>query len=132
MIVGETVLSASNIKYLLVLNHLDINGEGIRCTDIAEALNVSKPSVHQMMKTMNEMELVNKSKYGTVFLTRKGRTLANVYNEYYLTICAYFQNVLFSEKSDAKTIAMILISEISTEQLNIICDKMKSNITDLL
>ena len=47
-------LTASNILYLLAMREIDKSGEGMRCTRIANMLNLSKPSVHSMMNVFTE------------------------------------------------------------------------------
>ena len=42
-------LTASAIKYLLILLELCKNETGARCMDIAGQLHVTKPSVHSMI-----------------------------------------------------------------------------------
>ena len=49
-------LSPSHIRYLLTMQELDRQGKGVRSSDIAAALGLSKPSVHNMMKTFMDRE----------------------------------------------------------------------------
>ena len=72
-------LTAANIRYLLALRDLDGDQRGVRCVSIAEALGVSKPSVHAMMDTLKKLSLVDKDRYGTVRFTPAGRELADRY-----------------------------------------------------
>ena len=44
-------LTASNIKYLLVLKDLDAGRKGTRCVDVASKLGVSRPSVYTMINS---------------------------------------------------------------------------------
>lgn len=50
---NRRTLTASNIRYLLTMKELDRDGCGVRCVDLASALNLSKPSVHNMMDTFS-------------------------------------------------------------------------------
>ena len=63
-------LSPSHIRYLLTMQELDRQGKGVRSSDIAAALGLSKPSVHNMMKTFMDFGLVRKDAYGAAFFTR--------------------------------------------------------------
>lgn len=45
-------LTASNIKYLLVMRNLYVDGKGIRSTNIAKTLGITKLSVHTMIKSL--------------------------------------------------------------------------------
>ncbi len=120
----KDVLSAANIKYLLALNRLSNEEKGIKCIDIAAMLKVSKPSVHEMMKNMDRLELINKSKYGTVFLTEKGKVLSDMYSGYYYTIREYFQNVLNTSEDISETVAASLTLDMNAEELKVICQRM--------
>lgn len=53
-------LTATNIKYLIVINRLYNAQTGVRCTDVADALKVSKLSVHRMTEAMKNMGIVDK------------------------------------------------------------------------
>lgn len=79
-------LTASNIRYLIAIRKLCDNGNGTRCVRIAEVLGVSKPSVHTMINSLKELDLVRKDRYGEVFFTEEGSRLANIYTEYYETV----------------------------------------------
>ena len=72
-------LTASAIKYLLVLLGLCKNETGARCMDIAGQLHVTKPSVHSMIGNLCSAGLAEKKKYGNVFLTPVGRAEAERY-----------------------------------------------------
>ena len=68
-------LTTTNIKYLIAINQLYNNQNGVRCTDLANMLGVSKPSVHRMIETMKNIGLIDKDRYGEIFLHRKDRSL---------------------------------------------------------
>ena len=48
----QQALSASNIKYLLALRSLCGPSNEIRCVSVADALGISKASVHAMMNAL--------------------------------------------------------------------------------
>jgi len=50
--------------------------EGVRVSDIARKMDVTRPSVVGMIKHLTEHELVNQAPYGAVMLTYKGRKIA--------------------------------------------------------
>ena len=79
----KSSLTASNIRYLIAIRKLCEDGNGTRCVRIAEVLGVSKPSVHTMINSLKELDLVRKDRYGEVFFTEEGSRLANIYTEYY-------------------------------------------------
>lgn len=117
-------LTASNIKYLLVLKELNQTDGGVRCASIAEALGVSRPSVHRMIDTLKELGLVQKSRYGMVFFTRQGQVLAEQYSIYYCIVCRYFAAVLL-EETDKKAAAFALLAEIPLDSIAAMCSCME-------
>ena len=66
-------MTPASIRYLLVLDDLCREGRGVRSVEIAARMNVSKPSAHSMLQNLCQAGLVEKERYGTVFLTPEGR-----------------------------------------------------------
>ncbi|PKM71830.1 MAG: hypothetical protein CVU91_11785 [Firmicutes bacterium HGW-Firmicutes-16] len=117
-------LSAAGIRYLIVLNDLD--GEcGIRSIDIAEKLALTKPSVHRMIEALSGRALVNKVKYGTVFLTDEGRRIAIRYASYFDVVFFFLSQKLSLTPEDAKNAAVALLAEIPDERIGDMCEKMQ-------
>ena len=48
------------------------DSEGVRITDIAERLSVSKPSTNRMMKHLREEGCIEQESYGDIYLSPKG------------------------------------------------------------
>lgn len=116
-------LTASQINYLITLFRLNSGDTGIRCVDIAKALEITKPSVHTMMKTLSAMMLVRKTKYGNVFLSEDGKNTAEQYNEYYRTVCDYFEKSLCLSQRQAQRSALAVLSELSAEDIQNMCEQ---------
>lgn len=116
-------LTAANIRYLLALRDLDGDQRGVRCVSIAEALGVSKPSVHAMMDTLKKLSLVDKDRYGTVRFTPAGRELADQYESYFQTIYNHF-SALLPCTADARSAAYALIAELPADCLQQMCSRM--------
>lgn len=76
-------LSASHIRYLLVLKKLAASDLGVRSVTLAEELGISKPSVCNMLCVLSEMKLVDKQPRSIVYLTQAGNQMAEKYSEYY-------------------------------------------------
>ena len=77
-------LTAANIKYLLTLRELEPSGNGgIRCVDVAKKLNITKPSVHTMIKNLRDLGLVVKEHYGAIYMTESGKRAAESYLAHY-------------------------------------------------
>ena len=109
-------LTASNIKYLLVLYNICPDNSGTRCVRIAETLGVTKPSVHAMINTLKSMELVKKDLYGEVSFTEKGLALAQGYNKYFDLISSYFGEIL-PEEADVMSVACAVMAELPEESI---------------
>ena len=75
----DTNLSSANIRYLLALRELDAEQPGVRCTDLADRLGVSKPSAHRMISVFSERGLVTRDDKGIIYLTKQGNELSQHY-----------------------------------------------------
>lgn len=118
----KLILTASNIKYLLVLYELSPNNSGAKGVRLAEILGVTKPSVHTMIDTLKKFGLVRKDFYGEIFFTDEGICLAKKYNKYYKALCGYLQDCL-SSKSDIRSAACALMAEVPQTSLAEMCSK---------
>ena len=72
-------LTLSQIKYILWIHRLSKNENGVKNVELATALGVSKPSVHNMLKYLAEINLVRHEFFGLAFFTEEGRSLAEKY-----------------------------------------------------
>lgn len=61
--------------YLCAIKRLDTKGRGIRSVALARELQVSRPSVHAMLKKLVEAGYVEQEHYGIVYLLGKGDDL---------------------------------------------------------
>jgi len=82
-------LTATNIRYLIAIHKLGGAEKFVKCTDIAKNLSVTRPSVHAMVKTLSEMNLIEKPHYGKVNFTHYGKETAQIYIDSYDTVCSY-------------------------------------------
>lgn len=122
----QNKITSANIKYLTAIYKLDKNAKGVKCVDIAKNLSVTKPSVHSMIKLMEEMNLVYKPRYGMVFLTDEGKRLAIKFEKHFVTISSYFLNNLCFDKSLSETAAYALMSEIPQGSIDEACKIMNT------
>jgi len=81
----KTQLTAAHVRYLIALKRLN-NADGIKGSDIANELNLTKPSVHSMMDTFLSLNYINKKPGGQVFLTDHGLQKAVFFEEKYTNI----------------------------------------------
>lgn len=122
----KQTLTASQIKYLITIYHLDISNTGTRCVDIAKNLGISKPSVHTMLQTLCAMKLIKKTKVGSVFLMEEGKTTASQYSQYYQIVCHHFEKYFLLPHNVAKRTAFTVISSLSTDNIEIMCNQMNN------
>jgi Mn-dependent DtxR family transcriptional regulator len=77
------------------------DNEGIRSTDIANALGVSKASVSCMMDVLKDEGYVTKEKYSTVTLTENGRNIAANVKRRYELLKRFLNDILGVEAATA-------------------------------
>lgn len=109
--------TASNIKYLLTLLNLDTDGTGVRCVRLADALGISKPSVHNMMNTFIESGYISKASYGRAIFTAEGRKEAERYARYFDAVSALLSDML-PQMSDLPAATYALLATLTDEELN--------------
>lgn len=114
-------LSATNIRYILVIHQLEQSHKFVKCTDIANILSVSRPSVHAMIKTLRGMEIITKPHYGKVNFTLSGKQLAEDYSKYFDVLHAHFSK-LFPQETDISNAVCAFMSQLSVQRLSAACD----------
>ena len=72
----------SQVRYIVCLYRLSQDGYGVKNVELASALGFSKPSVHNMLKSLADLGVVKKEIFGLAFFTDEGRALAQKY-----TVC---------------------------------------------
>lgn len=86
-------LSPSVEDYLSTIYRLD-KGHGVRSVDVANTLNVSKPSVNRALKSLVEMEFVTQQPYGDIYLTHLGKEIAIELNKKYSILKGFLVHML--------------------------------------
>lgn len=66
-------LTNARARYLALIRELDPEDCGVRSIDLANTLQISRPSVHAMIAKLEDMGFVTKEYYGLIHLTEKGR-----------------------------------------------------------
>jgi DtxR family Mn-dependent transcriptional regulator len=87
-------LSSSLEDYLEAILDLSENDGHAHCSDIAEKLDVAKPSVTEALKKLKKKGFANYEPYGSVTLTKKGRIAGEKVAEKHSIIKSFFVNVL--------------------------------------
>jgi DtxR family Mn-dependent transcriptional regulator len=69
-------LTNAHLRYLLCIYELSRSASAVSSAEIAVRLKVTKPSVSRMLAAMMEKELLMKERYGKVYLTEEGASIA--------------------------------------------------------
>lgn len=69
-------------------------GQGVKSTDIATKLSVSKPSVHRAIQTLAQMGLLTQEKYSLIYLTEAGQNKAAEVAAKHESLSRFLQEVL--------------------------------------
>ena len=86
--------------YLRVIYELD-DGEGVKSIDVAKKLKVTKASVSEMLRKLSKEKLIKISPYSKIFLTKKGKILAEKSFEKYFTIKKFLKKIFEYENEKA-------------------------------
>jgi len=86
--------SINKEDYLRGIYHL-LEDEGyVRSVDLADYLNITKPSVSEMLKELNNEGLIVYKKYSKLIFTSKGRTIARKLTFKHRIIESFLKNIL--------------------------------------
>ena len=77
-----TGFTLSQIRYLIGLYRLSADECGVKNTELARTLGLSKPSVHYMLKSLSALGMVTQKTFGLAHLTEDGDRTARKY-----TVC---------------------------------------------
>lgn len=108
--------TSSQIKYIICIYRLSQNTFGVRNVEIANALKVSKPSVHKMLRSLSEACIISQNALSVVFFTDEGRELAQRYALCYKEIEKIFSESCGDEILSENAI-YALLSEIPINKL---------------
>ena len=110
-------LTAANIRYLLALEELDPENRGVRCVDLAGRLNLTKPSVHAMISTLERLALVSRERYGAIHLTESGRARAEQYRACYTLLLKNLCDTLALPEEEGQNAACAVLSQMQESSL---------------
>ena len=104
-----------------------------RVTDIADRLNIAKPSVIQALAVLKEKGLITQDRYGPVELTEEGRRYALRIRHRHKVIYGFLTQVLNVSPQAAEKDACLMEHDLSKETFSRLLDYLKSqNIDDQL
>lgn len=99
---GKSGISAALEEYLETIYLLSMSNAAVRVTDISNTLCISKPSANRAVNTLMLGGYVTHEPYGDVFLTEKGRNIAQDIYERHLLIKRFLTEVLGINEKDAQ------------------------------
>jgi Mn-dependent DtxR family transcriptional regulator len=113
--------------YLETLYNLEKKLSSIRITDLAKALNLSKPSVTQMMQRLNKDSCVKYEAYTPIKLTAKGRKIGKKIAERHEVLADFFTILNIPKRIQEKDIHGIEhhLSPITVDKLKILSKFLK-------
>lgn len=90
--------------YLETIYNLDKNSTHVRVSDVAEELDLSKPSVTQMMQRLKKEGCVDYTPYAPLKLTAKGRRIGKKVAERHKVLAEFFTLLNISTQVQEKDI----------------------------
>ncbi len=115
VLVNSLPVTSSLQDYLEVILNLHQEKEKARVTDIAERLDIAKPSVIQALSLLKEKGLINQDPYGPVELTDKGRKYALKIRHRHKIIYGFLTQVLNVSPEAAEKDACLMEHDLSSE-----------------
>ena len=96
------MISKALEEYLKTMYILQVQDKELRVTDIANQMNISKPSVTKAINSLKENGLVDYETYGKIELTENGNDLAKKILEAYDISYVFFKDVLGLDDEESK------------------------------
>lgn len=91
------------------------DNRGVRITDLAASMGVSKASANDAVKKLKAMGYVEHEKYGQIYLTESGTEKAEEVYDKHVTITKYLKDILGVSPEVAETDACCIEHIISAE-----------------
>ena len=100
-------VTASLEDYLEAIYFLN-SEDGVRVTDIATELSISKPSVNRAINTLKSQGLVKHEHYGSLFLTEEGFEIAKKVAKRHFIVKKFLNQILGVEEDKAEKEACMI------------------------
>lgn len=110
-------LTKSLEDYLEAILILEKDHDEVRVTDIANFLDISKPSVNKAVKILKDEKLIDFEKYGKIKLTAQGTKIAKDIFFRHQTLKKFLMDDLGIDKETAESEACAIEHVISKESL---------------
>ena len=119
--------TSAQIRYIICIYHLAQHDDGVKNLDIATALGFSKPSVHNMLKSLCDIGIVRQESFGLAHFTDLGRQLSQKYEMCFLFLEKKMTELCGTD-SMSETAICGLLAEIPPEKIDEIYVKQKNRI----
>ena len=126
-------LSSSIEDYLeaiLALSEIDPQDQSVRVTDIAERLQIAKPSVTAALNVLKEKGLVTQERYGKVFLTPEGRKRALMVQRRHRVLRKFLVDVLGVGEKVAENDACLMEHAVSPETMEKLIEFLENTVPE--
>ncbi len=126
-------LSSSIEDYLeaiLALSEIDPQDQSVRVTDIAERLQIAKPSVTAALNVLKEKGLVTQERYGKVFLTPEGRKRALMVQRRHRVLRKFLVDVLGVGEEVAENDACLMEHAVSPETMEKLIEFLENTVPE--
>jgi len=114
-VIKSIPFTSSLQDYLEVILNLVQENKSARVTDIADQLNIAKPSVIQALSLLKEKGLIVQDRYGPVELTAEGRRYALRIQHRHKVIYGFLTQVLGVSPKAAEEDACLMEHDLSGE-----------------
>ncbi|MDW7738497.1 MAG: metal-dependent transcriptional regulator [Bacillota bacterium] len=108
-------VTSSLQDYLEVILSLVQDKKTARVTDIADRLNIAKPSVIQALTVLKQKGLITQSRYGPVSLTENGKSYAQKIRHRHDVIYGFLTQILEVSPEAAEKDACLMEHDLSEE-----------------
>jgi len=119
------VLTSSLEDYLETVYFLETENQDVRVTDIAIAMNLSKPSVNRAINTLKNAGLINHEHYGGLSLTTDGRKIAKNVAERHVLLKHFLIDLLEIDEEVAEKEACAMEHAVSQHTMEKLSDYLK-------
>jgi len=106
------------------------DGEGVKSIILAKELGISKPSVSEMLKKLASKNLVKIKPYSKIFLTEKGRKLAEKHFDSHYIIKRFMKHIIKHTEQKAEEETRKISHLLSPETIETIENLMKDRIEE--
>ncbi|MBP8613543.1 MAG: metal-dependent transcriptional regulator [Firmicutes bacterium] len=129
----DAELSSSIEDYLeaiLVLSELDSAEQSVRVTDIADKLQIAKPSVTAALNVLKERGFVTQERYGKVYLTPEGRKHALGVQRRHRVLRKFLVDVLGVGEEVAENDACLMEHAVSPETMQKLIEFLENTVPE--